>query len=250
MHMKKIVDLKSYFGLPVQIDLNSNKLISSAVSCTLTKHFTADSLRQQLMNKDISADTHIYTKFIQIDDDEILAKKGLRLNLYSIPAGLTGVEYYKTRASKTNGYPKILETLYGTATLLLFQHTRNGDVLIVTKVTKGKKVVIPPQYSLTIINTRNSHLLVKEVYTSNVRHHYVLDEMNGMPYYVIRKNGKQEFVRNPTFKEVKLVKKVNWPEILKQLNLTEKTPALKQVLRKNEQCKWLFEQPKEPISLI
>ncbi len=248
--MKKVLELKTLLGFPAQLDLATNQFVSPQATVVQRKLFTSDTLRSQLMNKDVAANTLVYTKFIQVDDENILMSRGLRLNLYSMPAGVLGVEYFKTKASRTNGFPKLLEVVYGSATLLLFRMTKKESTFIVSKLSKGKKAIIPPEYSMTILNARASHLVVKEIYSTDVRHKYVLDEMNGMPYYVIRKNAKQELVKNPSFNTAIPVSKVNWSKILKKYNITEKTPILKQVLRKHDKCRWLFDKTETPIELV
>lgn len=62
-----------------------------------------------------------------------------------------------------------------------------------------------------------------------------------MSYYIIRKNAKQETVRNPEYKIVNEPEKMNSDSILSKYGVTEKTPIVKQVMRKYEKFKWLFE---------
>jgi len=70
----------------------------------------------------------------------------------------------------------------------------------------------------------------------------VLDDNSGMAYYVIRKNAKQEIVRNPNYKIVNEVEKVEMDKIIKEFGITPKTTVIKQLIRKYEKFNWLFKE--------
>jgi len=63
-----------------------------------------------------------------------------------------------------------------------------------------------------------------------------------MAYYVIRKNAKQEVVRNPNYKIVNEVEKVDMDKIIKAYGITPKTTVIKQLIRKYEKFNWLFKE--------
>ncbi len=90
------------------------------------------------------------------------------------------------------------------------------------------------------MNTRQYTLCVLEVVVKDSKELLELDEMGGMSYYVIRKNAKQEIVRNPTYKFASSPRRVNWDSICNDMGITQKTPLIKQILRKYEKFKWLF----------
>jgi len=66
--------------------------------------------------------------------------------------------------------------------------------------------------------------------------------MNGLAYYIIRKNAKQETVRNPYYKIVNEPEKLDWDKILFKYGITPKTPVIKQIMRKYEKFEWLFKE--------
>ena len=70
----------------------------------------------------------------------------------------------------------------------------------------------------------------------------MLDDNNGLAYYIIRKNAKQETVRNPSYKIVNEPEKLDWDKIIKEYGITPKTPVIKQLIRKYEKFDWLFKE--------
>ena len=66
--------------------------------------------------------------------------------------------------------------------------------------------------------------------------------MRGMSYYIIRKNAKQETVRNPEYKFAKNPEKINIDGILSKYGIRKGTPIVKQIMRKYEKFTWLFKE--------
>ena len=159
-------------------------------------------------------------------------------------SNLAGIEFVKTRVTRCKNYPRIFEVLYGTASLLIQQYKspkENKTYKLAAK--KGEKVVVPAGYDFVIVNARqNSILVVAEYSYTKAITRVVLDDDNGMAYYVIRKNAKQEIVRNPSYKIVNSPKKVNMESVLSKYGITAKTPIIKQLIRKYERFDWLFKE--------
>ena len=63
-----------------------------------------------------------------------------------------------------------------------------------------------------------------------------------MSYYIIRKNAKQETVRNPEYKIVEEPESINIDSILSKYGVRNGTPIVKQIMRKYEKFTWLFSQ--------
>lgn len=89
------------------------------------------------------------------------------------------------------------------------------------------------------INTRQTPLVFSIVRNSedfNVRR-FIPEQ--GAGYYFIRKNARQEVVRNPKYKIVPKYKKGTSKLVLKEMGITEKTPIFKQIIRRPERFNWL-----------
>lgn len=235
------IDLKKASGLSIYFDGES--LTSPDMQISEVLNVTVDDIRDHLLNKDLTSPEIFYTKYLGIDQDSVYSKKKLKVNLYIIPPNLAGIEYIKTKASRISKYPRILEVLHGGGSILMqnFNENYDGDIIFST-LKKSQKAIVPAGYAISIVNTRSFPLCILEVVCNGSEETYELDDMGGMSYYVIRKNAKQEIVRNPTYKFAKSPRKVNWDVLCTKIGITVKTPLIKQILRKYEKFKWLFKE--------
>jgi hypothetical protein len=235
------IDLMKSSGFSLSYE--DDRLTSPDLAFNEVVHVSVQEMTPQLLNKDLTSPEIFYTKYRTLDQDGIYAKKGLRNNFYVLPANLAGIEYIKTKASRVPNYPRLLEVSYGNAVVVMqnFKESGDGDI-VVASAKRNQKVIVPAGYTIAIINPRSHPLVVGEIVSSDAREQTVLDEMGGMAYYVIRKNAKQEIVRNPMYKAARRPRRVNWDEIYKKLNITLKTPLIKQILRKYDKFKWIFEE--------
>ncbi len=236
------IDLKQSSGLP--IFYSGEDLLPQGLTVLETSTICIDDIRSQLLNEDLNCPQIFYKKYKDIDKDRVFKERNLRINMYLIYPNLAGIEYAKTFATKCKRYPRIFEVVYGGGILLLQKYdspVNNRVFKIIIK--KGQKVIIPQGFTCTIINSRqNSNLIILEMHSRNATPRIVLDDKKGMSYYIIRKNAKQETVRNPEYKIVKEPEKIDSEIILSKYGVKNNTPIVKQIMRKYEKFKWLFEQ--------
>ncbi|MCA9374756.1 hypothetical protein KC622_00325 [Candidatus Dojkabacteria bacterium] len=235
------IDLKKSAGF--SLILENNELTSTDFVPKTMLVADIEDVRNQLLNQDLSYPETFYNKYLSLDQDNILDQKGLRLNTYVIPSNLAGIEYVKTRANRLKTHPKILEVLYGGGVIILQRYTEDGNTdVILTKIKRDQKIIVPPDFAMVLVNTRQSTLVVSEIYQKDLRHSASLDEMKGMNYYVIRKNAKQEIVRNPNYRDDSKYRRVKWEDLATKHSITLRTPIIKQILRKYEKFSWLFKE--------
>lgn len=240
------IDLKKSAGF--SLILENNELTSTDFLPKTMLVAEIEDVRSQLLNEDLSYPEIFYTKYLTFDQDNILEQKGLRLNIYVIPSNLAGIEYVKTRANRLKTHPKIIEILYGGGIVILQKYVGKGKTdIILSKVRKDQKLIVPANYSMALVNTRQSAFVVSEIYQKDLRHSASLDGMKGMNYYVIRKNAKQEIVRNPNYRDESNYRRVKWDEVATRHNITLRTPVIKQILRKYEKFSWLFKE--DPLDI-
>lgn len=236
------IDLKQSSGLPVFY--SGEDLLPQGLSISETSTICIDDIRSQLLNEDLNCPQIFYKKYKDLDKDNVFKGKNIRINMYLIFPNLAGIEYAKTFATRSRKYPRILEVTYGGGIILMQKYesaTQNRVMKILVK--KGEKVIIPQGYTCAIINSRqNSNLIVLEMHSRNAKPRIVLDDRGGMSYYIIRKNAKQETVRNPEYKIVEEPEKINSNAILSNYGVKDTTPIVKQIMRKYEKFKWLFEE--------
>lgn len=244
--MRKI-DLKQSIGLAVTVE--NGELVVTDCEFSSHKSYELEYIQNQLLNNEITFAEPIYYKYMRLDTDSLFDKKKTRINEYIIPSNLLGIEYIKTRAVMSPDHNKLIEIHYGGGTLIL-QKVKRGEVIdvIFTKVKKGQKILVPAGYAMILINTRQqSPLIAGEFMSTDAKNYNVLDDLQGMSYYVIRKNAKQEIVQNPMYRTIPKPRTVKWDEIAKDLKITLKTPLSKQIIRKYDKFDWLFK--KESIEI-
>jgi hypothetical protein len=236
------IDLKQSSGLP--LFYSSEELQPQGLTITDISIISIDDIRNQLLNKDLNCPIIFYKKYKDIDKDSVFKSKNLKISAYLVFPNLAGIEYTKTFASKCTKYPRILEVIYGGGTILLQKYNSPIENRVMRlQVKKGQKIIVPPGYSSAIINSRqSSNLIVLEIHSRECKPKKVLDDRGGMAYYIIRKNAKQEIVRNPEYKIVNEPEKIEMDSILSKKGITAKTPIVKQVMRKYEKFEWLFKE--------
>lgn len=236
------IDLRSSCGFPITYD--KEELQVKDFSFKEKIDVTIDKVRSQLLNKELNCPEIFYKKYKGLDNNDIYKEKGIKINFYVLPPNLAGIEFVKTRATRCSKYPRIFDFAYGSATVLIQRYvSARKNRIIKVSVKKKDKIIIPAGYEVVVVNTRqNCSLIFAEYYCVEAKPRVVLDERNGLAYYIIRKNAKQETVRNPSFKIVNEIEKVDWDKIRENLGITPKTPINKQIMRKYEKFDWLFKE--------
>ncbi len=236
------IDLRKSSGIP--LSYNGTDLQPQGLKFRNVLTIDIDEIRPQLLNKSLSCPQNFYRKWEFLDGEDIFLEKGLQVNFYTVQPNLAGIEYVKTIAAECDKYPKIIESVYGGGIVLMQKYKNPDDNRILKKILrKGDKVIIPGGFTYVIINTRqNSNLIAVEISAKDSCTRNVLDDNNGMAYYVIRKNAKQEIVRNPEYKIVNNIEKTDWEKILQERCITPRTPIIRQILRNYEKYSWLFEK--------
>jgi oxalate decarboxylase/phosphoglucose isomerase-like protein (cupin superfamily) len=236
------IDLKSSSGFPVEYD--GEELVVKDFSFKTKRDITIDDIREQLLNKELNCPDIFYTKYRELDNNDIYKEKGIKVNFYTLPPNLAGIEYVKTRATRSEKYPRVFDFVYGGGAVLLqnYRGLRKNRVIKVN-VKKKDKIIVPAGFDIVVVNTRqNSNLIFVEYYNVKAKPKVSLDEKNGLAYYIIRKNAKQETVRNPSYRMVNKIEKLDWDKVRKEYGITPKTPIIKQIMRKYERFDWLFEK--------
>jgi oxalate decarboxylase/phosphoglucose isomerase-like protein (cupin superfamily) len=236
------IDLKSSSGFPAVYE--GDELQVKDFSFKSKTVVTIDDIRGQLLNKELNCPDIFYTKYKGLDNNDIYKDKGIKINFYTVQPNLAGIEYVKTRATRSKKYPRIFDFVYGGATVLIqnYKGLRNNRVIMVN-VKKKNKIIVPSGFDIVVVNTRqNSNLVYVEYCNVKAKPKVSLDEKNGLAYYIIRKNAKQETVRNPSYRMVNKIEELDWDNIRKEYGITPKTPIIKQIMRKYERFDWLFEE--------
>lgn len=232
------LDLRKSAGFPIYLE--NGELFCEEFSHKSKKDYTLDNIRHQLLNSEVNSPNGVYSMYLGFDHSDVYKEKGINIDITLLMPNLAGIEYLKTH-SAVSTHNQLIEVISGGGTLLLqnFDSSDDGELLW-CNVKKGTKLVIPAKYDYSFSNTKSTPLVFITMSCSENINTDSLDDVNGMSYYVIRKNAKNEIVRNPEYRLVPQPKKINFENIVNNLGITSKTPIVKQVLRKYDKIPWFF----------
>ncbi len=216
------------------------------VSYSKTKNFKFDEIKPQLLNDHLQNVSVSYTKYYNLDVNDVFKKKNIKVDLTVLPSDVAGIEYIKTKATKCPQYNKIIEIVNGGGIIIIQKFLSVSDQeILISSVKSTNKIIIPAGYTYTLINDKSTVLIALEFMNNKARNNITLDEMKGMAYYVIKKNAKKEIVKNPSYRIIDKYKKIDWKKYYKKYNITPKTPLSRQLLRKPEKFDWFFKPAKD-----
>jgi oxalate decarboxylase/phosphoglucose isomerase-like protein (cupin superfamily) len=223
---------------------------------------TLEYVRPCLLNTELDVPVHLYRIYQGLDikvgslED---VDKNYQYDLLLMPPNVTGVEYSKTHGhatpiipNKNISYPVIIEVLFGVGTFLFQKLNPNFDPLLAVepevsevymiKAKKGEKVIIPPGFQYSLINTRNTYLITG-------RFHYVwenksrrqkVEEKQGLSYYVIRKNARQEIVMNPNYRSTPKLRKIRSDQTTRLVKFKSSKPLIEIFKKSPEKFEFLI----------
>ena len=151
---------------------------------------------------------YIYRGLRDIKDEDIIRGNKLRYDIIVIRPGKLGNELMKTAGQNhRGGHGELYEVVYGEAWCLLqkkdVKNSRIIEDVILVKAAPGDKVVIPPEYGHTLINTGKTHLVVSRWVSSEFSPEYELYKMEGgAAYFVFEDSLGERFEANPYYQEV------------------------------------------------
>lgn len=244
-----LIDLRKFSGLALAFDGSALVEQEKGIEIGSRQIVSISDMRSQILNPELSCPSTFYYIFSKIDRKSLLKRKNLRYDMYVVPANLAGIEYVKTSGLTCGKYPVLLDVTHGYVTIILQANCDKGDSILsynscIVRLARGDKYVIPPNHEFVIINTRRSLSVVSMIYSSKGYLKRVLDDTRGISSYIIRKNARLETVRNPFFRDVKMINPWKPNKIYKNFSLTAKTPIFKQILRKYPRFKWLHDASK------
>ena len=112
------IDLRSASGLPIVF--LDDELVFKDAGCKEKMVVGIDDIREQLLNKELDCPEVFYTKYKEVDTkDNLFKSKKIKVNIYTMLANLAGIEFVKTRTTRCKKYPRIIEILHGSATILM-----------------------------------------------------------------------------------------------------------------------------------
>ncbi len=222
--MLNFLDLCS---LDIHYDLESNAiLVGEHIKYNQFQKIRLRNLSPVLLNKSLTYPEDVYEEYNGVfDDKDSMAAQGMMsYDLINLPAGLLGIEYIKTHVyfdlntSEDKKISSIVEVLYGSLTVLLqknkpqntFEICNRVDEAYLAHINQGEKFVIPNGFYYTFINSSESPVIFSRAYSNySIADYQALKKERGLAYYCIRKNGRQEIVLNPLYRNTPPIKEVD-----------------------------------------
>jgi len=252
-----MINLQDSSGLPLLLNTQDNSL-QPAGEITFEKRdrVKLDNLKPVLLNKTLRYPIDIYSEYCDIcieNDHDCFNKSKLHYSIIVLPPGLLGIEYNKTHIfspdQDQNDISVIIDIVYGKGSILIQRIKEKGeydfdtevDFVASSKINKCDRVIIPQNYMYTFINASNYPLIIARLYEDDGKIDYrSMRKEHGMSYYFIRKNAREEIVRNPHYKEVPPLKKFNSDKYLRKYKYTSKKPIYTQFIKNPRKfCKLL-----------
>jgi oxalate decarboxylase/phosphoglucose isomerase-like protein (cupin superfamily) len=200
-----------------------------------TTKVSLHNLKPTLLNKSLMYPEVVYEVHRQVfrETDRNIINEGFSFDLITLPPGLLGIEFIKTHIYyapyEDNKFSTAVEVQYGVLTVIMQKNKPKGELDfdtsveegVVVKLRKGEKLAVPTGYYYTFINTEDEPVLFVRIYKKNgVFDYSFLKRENGLAYYCIRKNARQEIVHNPLYKDIPEIKKVPANSFLEKLGIS------------------------------
>jgi hypothetical protein len=203
-------------GLPIGLDSSTEEIVFDSEEVTCTQNVVKiEELSPALLNKSLRYPQNVYTQLsgIRRITDDTVWPDVYSHDIVFLPVGLLGIEYIKTHIfySKPQGgkIACLVQVLAGELTVILqknaCQRSIYDDICAedarIVDVKTGEKLAIPAGYYYTFINTGTEIAIFSLIVHKEIVIDYSQLRMkNGLAYYVIAKNARQEVVTNPRYR--------------------------------------------------
>jgi oxalate decarboxylase/phosphoglucose isomerase-like protein (cupin superfamily) len=243
-----MIDLQSCCSLSIKFDQRENVFyFSQEINYDNEKHVGLRELIPVLLNKSLVYPENVYTEYSRLknSDHDALFCSGLTYDVVCLPPGLLGIEFIKSHVyysqptsvdDETSS--DVIEVLYGVVTVILQKLEPKGPTDfdtnvsqgLILKARRGERVVIPKGWYYTFVNTRNVPAIFGRVHQNHHTLNYdALRREQGLAYYVIRKNARQEVVMNPRYRVIPKIQRTTADKLSHLVRMFGKTPLYAQV---------------------
>lgn len=232
-----MVNLADTCCLDIEFDTKDNSIhYGEGVYPSLTNKITLKNLLPSLLNKSLLYPEIVYEEHKQVyhEQDRNILGTGVSFDMICLPTGLLGIEFIKTHIYYTpkddakGRYSTAVEVHYGILTVIMQKNKPKDDLEfdttveegMVLKIRRGEKVAIPAGYYYTFINTEDEPVLFVRIFKDSGSLSYsFLKRENGLGYYCIRKNARQEIVHNPLYREIPPIREEKAGKHVKEMGI-------------------------------
>ncbi len=248
-----MIDLQSCCSLPIQFDQRDGVFhFDQQINFELENRVALSDLIPILLNKSLIYPQRVYLEYsgLKKEEHKQFFKSKLQYDIVYLPPGLLGIEYIKSHiyysAPGKNGDESssdVIEVLYGVLTVIMQKLESRDEYTYeaiiqqgyIVKLRKGEKLIVPKGYYYSFINTRNMPAIFARIHKNQKALDYTtLKKEQGLAYYVIRKNARQEVVLNPRYRYVPKIQRMTPDKASPLHKMLGKSPIYSQLLRSPE----------------
>lgn len=238
------VDLQPNLGLPIRISAGELEFADKFVRVVRTKVFKLNDMRGYFLNPLSLFPRNVYEQYFVEDTQGALRNINIGLQVYKVNPQLIGIEYAKTRGCMLNEFPRVMEINYGRVIVVLQRHRSHAksqpDDVMVAKLSARDKLVVPPHFGVTVVNNTPRPAVFTFLCHANEAPVLTMRRHHGSAVYVIYRNKQAEIVKNPHYRNFGCYVKISKDRLEKSLDISPKTPLIKQFLRKHERYHWFY----------
>lgn len=163
-------------------------------------------MRSLMRDQNAESDAPLYEFFVGVagkKDVENIAATGLRYDVIVIQPGTVSGEFKKTSGHAHVGpYPEIYEVLYGTAMFIM--QKGEGDSIshfAAVVANAGERILVPPGYAHATVNIGAVPVVFSDLVFDLCKNEYGgIQQNHGLAYYVVDRDGKPAFEKNPHYR--------------------------------------------------
>lgn len=212
------IDLSSTAGFPLYFDPQKLTLFDGPeINFKRVVRRAAD-LSQVLMHPArLSPQSALYYTdeliFRNPKQQAVFDRYGLTYSTVLLPPLQIGDEYVKTHghyhpslSESEFEFPEVYTQLYGTLLLLMQKRRQDNPELIedcvITTMTPGYVIIIPPGYAHILINPTSSPALMAGLYGKEFKPDYApIRSRRGLAYYIVADKDGYQVIENPNYQD-------------------------------------------------
>lgn len=248
-----MIDLQSCCSLPIQFDQRDGAFhFDNEINFDLEKRVSLSDLLPILLNKSLIYPQKVYLEYngLKRIEHKCHFKARLTYDVIYLPPGLLGIEYIKSHIyySVSDGdgdetSSDVIEVLYGVLTVIMQKLESRDEFTLeaivregyIIKVRRGEKLIVPKGYYYCFVNTRNIPAIFARIHRNhNTVDYSTLRREQGLAYYVIRKNARQEVVLNPRYRYVPKIQRLTPDRTSPLFKMLGRSPLYSQLVRNPE----------------
>jgi len=231
-------------SLPITVTEDGLSFDATFLTVLQETSFKTRMLRRFYLNSVTVYPKVVYKTYWLDDAYNTFARLGIKVKATIIFSDIVGIEFAKTKTITSVDKVRIIECISGIGVAIVQPKPMSlAEEMIpqIVDLISGTKVIVPPGWSYTLVNTGKESLATIEILHKDQEIHQMYVEKRGAPLYLIERNGTVEIVKNSQYKNVQKYVKLNSDEYSKSLDIKD-TPTIVHQICVDGKCFTWFDQ--------